>query len=47
MLGQPEVFIQFSKERFADDGRVIDDDTHEFLSSWLDAFHGFVDLHRR
>ena len=46
-LGQPEVFVQFTKDRFADDGRVVDDGTRDLLASWLDAFHDWVGRHPR
>jgi chromate reductase len=42
-LGQPEVFIQFTPERFADDGTVIDASTREFLGDWLTAFRNWID----
>jgi chromate reductase len=36
-LGQPEVYIQYTGDRFDDDGRIVDDETREFLSDWLTA----------
>jgi chromate reductase, NAD(P)H dehydrogenase (quinone) len=41
-LGQPEVFIQFTPERFADDGTVIDASTREFLNDWLTAYRDWI-----
>ena len=41
-LGQPEVFIQFTPERFADDGTVTDPSTREFLGDWLTAFREWI-----
>lgn len=37
-LGQPEAFVQFTPERFADDGTVTDAETREFLTDWLTAY---------
>jgi len=42
-LGQPEVFIQYTPERFADDGTVIDESTREFLNGWLMTFRRWID----
>lgn len=41
-LGQPEAFIQYTPERFAEDGRVVDDSTREFLHSWMTAYTAWV-----
>lgn len=41
-LGQPEAYIEFSEERFADDGTVTDPTTREFLTDWLAAFKEFI-----
>ena len=41
-LGQPEVFIQFTPDRFADDGTVTDPSTREFLHDWLTAFRDWI-----
>lgn len=41
-LGQPEVFIEYTAERFADDGTVIDASTREFLGDWLHAYGDWV-----
>lgn len=41
-LGQPEAFIQYTDDRFADDGRVVDDSTREFLADWLRALHEWI-----
>jgi chromate reductase len=37
-LGQPEVFIQYTAERFAEDGTIIDASTRKFLAGWLARF---------
>lgn len=37
-LGQPEAFVQFTDDRFADDGTVRDAETRDFLTDWLTAF---------
>jgi chromate reductase, NAD(P)H dehydrogenase (quinone) len=41
-LGQPEVFIQFTEDRFADDGTVIDEETRAFLDDWLTAYRAWI-----
>ncbi|MEE6294682.1 NADPH-dependent FMN reductase [Georgenia wangjunii] len=41
-LGQPEAFIHYTPERFADDGTVVDDSTREFLHAWLAAYTAWV-----
>lgn len=41
-LGQPEVFVQFTPERFADDGTVTDASTREFLTDWLSAYRDWI-----
>ncbi len=42
-LQQPEAYIQFTSERFADDGEVTDDATRKVLQDYLGAFEAFVD----
>lgn len=42
-LNQPEVFIQFTPERFADDGTVVDASTRRFLGDWLVAYRSWID----
>lgn len=37
-LGQPEVYLQFRPELFAEDGRITDDGTRAFLVDWSDRF---------
>lgn len=46
-LAQPEVYIQFTEERFDADGTVRDASTREFLGDWLTAFHEWIDRFRR
>ena len=42
-LGQPEAFVQFTPDRFADDGTVIDASTRDFLDGWLVAFRTWIE----
>lgn len=44
-LSQPEVFLQFRPELFADDGRITDDGTRAFLTGWADRFIDHVRAH--
>jgi chromate reductase, NAD(P)H dehydrogenase (quinone) len=44
-LGQPEAFIQ-AKEGLFDDAGDIGEGSRAFLQSWMDAFVGWVRLHR-
>lgn len=46
-LGQPEVFIQYTPDRFADDGRIIDPDTRQFLTDWLRTYQDWVERFSR
>lgn len=50
LLLQPEAFIHFTADRFADDDSIVDESTREFLASWMDAFTSwvrrFADQHR-
>lgn len=41
-MTQPEAFIQYTSERFAEDGTVRDDSTREFLGSWMTAYAEWV-----
>ena len=41
-LGQPEVFVQFTDDRFAPDGSIVDASTREFLADWLAAYRDWV-----
>lgn len=41
-LGQPEVFIQFTPDRFDEDGTVIDATTRSFLTDWLSAYREWI-----
>lgn len=43
-LGQPEAFIHVTPERFDEDGRLVDDSTRDFLSTWMSAFSDWVRL---
>lgn len=43
-LAQPEAFIQYTDERFADDGTVRDPSTREFLTGWLTAYRDWARL---
>ena len=42
---QPEVYLQFRPEVFADDGRVTDAGTRGFLAEWTDRFVDHVRLY--
>lgn len=42
-LNQPEAYIQFTDDRFDENGTVTDDSTREFLLTWIDAFRTWVD----
>lgn len=42
-LCQPEAFIQFTPDRFADDGTVVDASTREFLDQWLLALRSWIE----
>ncbi len=41
-LGQPEAFIHVTPERFDENGRLVDDSTKDFLSTWMSAFTNWV-----
>lgn len=41
-LGQPEVYIQYTDERFGPDGEIRDAETREFLTDWVTAFGHWV-----
>ncbi|SRR5699024_1709563 len=41
-LNQPEAFIQFTPQRFADDGTAQDDATREVLQNWLSAYYDWT-----
>jgi chromate reductase len=43
-LGQPEVFIQYTDQRFAPGGTIIDDSTRSFLGDWLVVFAEWIEL---
>ncbi len=44
-LSQPEVYLQFRPEAFADDGRITDAGTRSFLAEWSDRYVDHVRLH--
>lgn len=41
-LGQPEMYVQYTPERFADDGSIVDAETRELFDDWLNAFRDWV-----
>lgn len=41
-LGQPEVFLEFEPDHYADDGTITDDSTREFLADWVDTYLAHV-----
>jgi chromate reductase len=44
-LGQPEVYLQVTKEMFDSEGRLAKADTEKFLRSWMDRFVSWVRDH--
>lgn len=42
VMGQPEAYIQYTPDRFAEDGAVIDEATQSFLADWLRSFHAWT-----
>jgi chromate reductase len=46
-LGQPEVYLQVTKDMFDADGHLVKADTAKFLRSWMDKFVAWVDAHAR
>jgi chromate reductase len=46
-LGQPEVYLQVTKDMFDADGRLAKADTEKFLRGWMDAFVAWVKAHTR
>ena len=38
----PEAYIQYSPEIFADDGRILDAGTEEFLRTFMSEFHDYM-----
>jgi chromate reductase, NAD(P)H dehydrogenase (quinone) len=42
LLGQPEAYIQFSEGLINDDGEITREATTEFLTLFLEAFHGHI-----
>ena len=41
-LAQPEIYVQFTPERFADDGTILEAETGELLGDWLTALREWV-----
>ena len=41
-MNSPEAYIQFKPGLIADDGRVTDETTAEFLSNYMAELHGFI-----
>jgi chromate reductase, NAD(P)H dehydrogenase (quinone) len=41
-MNAPEAYIQFSPERFQDDGEVTDDATATFLKDFMESYRDFV-----
>lgn len=41
-MGQPEGFIQYTPQRFAPDGTLIDESTRQFLRNWMAAYGKWV-----
>ena len=38
----PEAYIQYSPEVFADDGRILDPSTEEFLRTFMSEFRDYI-----
>lgn len=41
-MGQPEGFIPYTPQRFAPDGKLIDESTRQFLRNWMAAYEKWV-----
>ena len=41
-LGQPEVYVQFTKDLIDDDGNVSNDETRKFLQSFVDRYAAWI-----
>ena len=41
-LGQPEVYVQFTKDLIDDDGNVSNDGTRKFLQSFVDRYAAWI-----
>ena len=41
-MNSPEAYIQFTKGLIADDGRVTEESTEEFLRTYMNELHGFI-----
>jgi chromate reductase len=46
-LGQPEVFLQVTKDTFTAEGQIAKPDTETFLRSWMTTFVDWVEAHAR
>ena len=42
MLGQPEVYVQFTEKLIDDDGNVSNDATRKFLQVFIDRYATWV-----
>lgn len=45
VMHQPEAYVQWKDEVFAEDGSITDEGTRKFLQSYVDAFARFIDKH--
>ena len=41
-LGQPEVYIHFTKDLIDDDGNVSNDETRKFLQAFIDRYAAWI-----
>jgi chromate reductase len=41
-LGQPEVYIHFTKDLIDDDGNVSNDETRKFLQTFIDRYAAWI-----
>lgn len=46
-MGQPEVYLQVTKDMFDADGHLVKADTEKFLRSWMETFVAWVNAHAR
>lgn len=45
VMHQPEAYVQWKEDAFAEDGTITDENIRKFLQAYVDAFAGFVEKH--
>lgn len=45
VMSQPEAYVQWHADAYAEDGTVTDEDTRKFLSAYVDAFVAWIEKH--